>query len=226
MGKALGVVKSIIGAQALAERTYIHAHGTGTPQNRVTESHIINEMAMKFGMTKWPVSAIKCYVGHSLGPASGDQLAATLGVWEDGIIPGIKTIEYLADDVYHSHCDYLMEDKDVGADSIDATFINAKGFGGNNSTAGILAPHVTTRMLEKKHGKDALTKHARKNESVKEKARQYDHDTIAGKTAPIYHFGKDVVEGYDLEFSDTQINIPGYDKSISIDVPNPYDDMV
>lgn len=226
MGKAIGVVKSIIGAQALANRTYIHAHGTGTPQNRVTESHIMNEMAIKFGMTKWPISAIKCYVGHSLGPAAGDQLAATLGVWEDGIIPGIKTIEYIADDVHHSHCDYLMEDLDVGADSIDATFINAKGFGGNNSTAAILAPHVTTRMLEKKHGKDALVKHARLNESVKEKTRQYDLDTIAGKTAPIYHFGKNVVEGYDLEFNDTRINIPGYDQPIRLDVPNPYDDMV
>jgi acetoacetyl-[acyl-carrier protein] synthase len=226
MGKAIGVVKSIIGEKALADRTYIHAHGTGTPQNRVTESHIMNEMAIKFGMTRWPVAAIKCYVGHSLGPASGDQLAATLGVWEDGIIPGIKTIEYIADDVHHSHCDYLMDHLEVGPESIDATFINAKGFGGNNSTAGILAPHVTTRMLEKKHGKDALVKYASLNESVRERARQYDDDTIAGKTSPIYHFGKNVVEGYDLEFNDTEISIPGYERPISIDLPNPYEDMV
>ncbi len=226
VGKALGVVRSIIGDKALANRTFIHAHGTGTPQNRVTESHILNSMAITFGMKKWPVAAIKSYVGHTLAPASGDQLAATLGVWEDGIIPGIKSIDFIADDVYNSHTNYLLHDLDVGADSMDAIFINAKGFGGNNATAGILSPQVTSGMLEKKHGTRALRNHAKLNEAVREKTRQYDLDTIAGKTAPIYRFGENVVDGHDLSLSTTQITIPGYDKPISIDIPNPYDDMV
>lgn len=226
MGKAIGLVRSIIGDRALANRTFIHAHGTGTPQNRVTESHIINEMAIKFGLENWPVAAIKSYVGHTLASASGDQLAAALGLWEDGIIPGIKTIDHVADDVYNSHCNFLMDDLEVGADSMDAIFINAKGFGGNNATAAILSPHFTTRMLEKRYGKKALIRHAGLNESVREKTAQYDLDTIAGKTAPIYHFGKDVVDGHELELTTTQIIVPGYDKPISIDIPNPYEDMV
>ena len=77
-------------------------------------------------------------------------MAAALGLWEDGIIPGIKTIDHVADDVYNSHCNFLMDDLEVGADSMDAIFINAKGFGGNNATAAILSPHFTTRMFDRR----------------------------------------------------------------------------
>ena len=35
------------------------AHGTGTPQNRVTESAILNETARAFGIEGWPVAAVK-----------------------------------------------------------------------------------------------------------------------------------------------------------------------
>ena len=43
--KATALAKSILGAEKLRKNTYIQAHGTGTPQNRVTESHILNETA-------------------------------------------------------------------------------------------------------------------------------------------------------------------------------------
>ena len=36
VGKSLGVVRAILGEQAMQQRTYIQAHGTSTPQNRVT----------------------------------------------------------------------------------------------------------------------------------------------------------------------------------------------
>jgi acetoacetyl-[acyl-carrier protein] synthase len=226
VGKAMGLIRSIIGDRSLANNTCMLAHGTGTPQNRVTESHIINEMASQFGIKKWPVAAIKSYLGHTLGPASGDQLACTLGIWEHGIVPGISSIDHIAEDVHSSHCDYLIDHLEVGKDSLDAILINSKGFGGNNATAGILSPAFTTRMLEKRHGKDALTKHAHLNETVREKTVQYDRDAIAGKTAPIYHFGENVVDGLDLTLSSSEITVPGYAEPINIDLPNPYDDMV
>ena len=86
VGKALGVIRAILGEKALRQRTYIQAHGTGTPQNRVSESHIFNELAKTFQLEKWPVAAIKAYLGHSLATAAGDQLAASLGAWAHGII--------------------------------------------------------------------------------------------------------------------------------------------
>ena len=87
-----------LGDKGLRERTQMYAHGTGTPQNRVTESHVINEMAKAFGVMNWPVCAVKAYVGHSLGPAGGDQLAAVMGTWEHGWMPGITTVDHIADD--------------------------------------------------------------------------------------------------------------------------------
>lgn len=225
VGKAMGVIRSILGEQSLAERTYMLAHGTGTPQNRVTESHIFDEMAKAFGLENWPVSAIKAYIGHSLACASGDQIITSLGVWEDGLIPGITTIDRLADDVHHDHLDFLLQHREVNPADIDAAFVNSKGFGGNNATGAILAPHVTLQMLEKRHGKDKLTAHARANESVKSRIHDYDEQMLAGRTELIYKFGEGVIEGHSLGLSKESITIPGHEQKVSLEVANPYPDM-
>jgi len=65
----------------------------------VTESMIFDKVAAGFGIENWPVTAVKAYVGHPLGPASGDQLANTLGSFADGIVTGISTIDKVASDV-------------------------------------------------------------------------------------------------------------------------------
>jgi len=225
VGKAMGVVRSILGEDSLRHRSFIQAHGTSTPQNRVTESHIFNELAAAFGIEKMPVTAIKSYIGHSLACASADQLMASLGVWNDGFIPGIVTSENIADDVHQSHLDFLLKHREVGKTDIDSVFINSKGFGGNNATAAILGPHVATEMLRKKHGKSALIKHASLNESVKEKIEAYDESMISGKNSTIYNFGVGVIEGEELTISSDGISIPGQDKEISLNVENPYSDM-
>ena len=225
VGKAMGVVRSILGEESLRQRSYILAHGTSTPQNRVTESHIFNELAAAFGIEKLPVAAIKSYIGHSLACASADQLIASLGVWNDGIIPGIVTSENIADDVHQSHLDFLLKHREVGETDIDSVFINSKGFGGNNATAAILGPHVVTEMLRKKHGKDALIKHAGLNESVRENIDAYDASMIAGENSTIYNFGVGVIEGEELKISSEGISIPGQEKEISLNIENPYDDM-
>ena len=225
VGKAMGVVRSILGEESLRHRSFIQAHGTSTPQNRVTESHIFNELAAAFGIDKLPVAAIKSYIGHSLACASADQLMASLGVWNDGFIPGIVTSDNIADDVHRSHLDFLLKHREVGKTDIDSVFINSKGFGGNNATAAILGPHVVTAMLRKKHGKDALIKHAGLNESVKENIEAYDESMIAGKNSTIYNFGVGVIEGEELTISSNSISIPGQNKEISLNIENPYKDM-
>lgn len=226
VAKSIAIARSIIGEKALRTKTYFHAHGTGTPQNRVTESQIINEMAKQFHLENWPVTAIKSYLGHSLATASGDQLTAALGSWQYGLIPGIKTIEQIADDVRSTHANFLLHHLEISPNDIEAVFINAKGFGGNNATATVLAPHLTSKMLEKKHGKKALRQHAKLNESVADKIREYDSLAIAGQTSPIYHFGEGVVEGEELGITATKITIPGLAQTIDLNLANPYDDMV
>lgn len=226
MGKSMGMVRSLLGEEALRNRTYVQAHGTSTPQNRVTESHIINELAKTFRIGHWPVAAIKAYIGHSLATASGDQIANSLGVWAHGIIPGIKTVDHIAEDVHASNLEFLLKHKEIDPTKMDAVFINSKGFGGNNATASILSPTITAQMLEKKHGKNALTRHQKLNETVVENTHQYDVETIAGKNELIYKFGLGVIEGEELELSETSISIPGHSQKISLEVENPYDDMI
>ena len=225
VGKAMGIIRSILGEDSLRHRSYMQAHGTSTPQNRVTESHIFSELAGSFGIEKWPVAAIKAYIGHSLACASADQLVASLGVWHDGIIPGIVTSQTIADDVHVDNLDFMLEHREIDPTAVDSVFINSKGFGGNNATAAVLAPHITRQMLERKHGKDALVQHAKLNEAVNERIAAYDDSMIAGENSAIYQFGVGVIEGEELKITSSSISIPGQENEVSLDVPNPYSDF-
>ncbi|MEM7363587.1 MAG: beta-ketoacyl synthase [Pseudomonadota bacterium] len=225
MGKAAGVIKSILGEEALKRRSFVQAHGTSTPQNRVTESHIFSEIAGAFGIEDWPIAAIKAYLGHSLATASGDQIAATLGVWAHGVIPGIRTVHQIADDVHQAHLKFLLEHHEIEPNQMDAALINSKGFGGNNATAAILSPFVTHNMLSKKHGANAMTEHARRNEAVQSACQVYDDASVNGANATIYKFGEGVVEGDELTLTDRSISIPGQALDIDLSVENPYGDM-
>ena len=225
-GKAMGVIKSILGEEALRSRSYMSAHGTGTPQNRTTESHIFSELAGAFGIEKWPITAVKSYIGHSVACASGDQLASIIGTWADGIIPGIKTIDNVAPDVFTNNLEFLLEHRAILPDAMDAAFINSKGFGGNNATAAILSPKITRGMLEKKHGKTSMAKHSKLNECVRQASLDYDDSMLAGENSVIYKYGDGVIEGNQLKLSKNNIKIPGQKHSISLNIPNPYSDMI
>ena len=109
---------------------------------------------------------------------------------------------------------------------MDATLINSKGFGGNNATAAILSPNVTAKMLAKKHGSKAMKQHSAINESVQARTAEYDAATTAGHNALIYKFGLGVIEGEELSITDQAISIPGHTQAISLNVPNPYEDII
>ncbi|MBL4794258.1 MAG: beta-ketoacyl synthase [Pseudomonadales bacterium] len=219
MAKAARLVVDMLGRESLQQRSYIHAHGTGTPQNRVTESHVMNEIAKAFGINDWPVSAIKCYLGHSIGSAAGDQLAATLGTWKYGIIPGIKTIDKVADDVQHSHLNLSTKHIEIPKDAMDTTLINAKGFGGNNSTALIMAPHIVKSWLAKKYSKAKLNNYEIRCEHTVEIAEEYNQAAMQGSAKVMYHFGKNVLNGNDLTITDNSISIPGFKQNINLTSP-------
>lgn len=225
VGKALAAARAILGEAALRQHTHIQAHGTGTPQNRVTESHILNEMAGQFGINNWLVGAVKAYVGHSMAPAGGDQLAAVLGAWEHGWVPGINTIDHIADDVHHEHLHLPFDHVEVDPASMQAALINSKGFGGNNATGLFLSPHVTMNMLAKRWGADALSSYRRKAEQVEEAALDYNARADSGEIAPLYRFGDGVLEGSDLDIDAHHIGVPGFGQPVSLDLPNPYPDM-
>lgn len=223
VGKALGLARAILGEESIRRRSFIHAHGTGTPQNRVTESHILSELAQAFGIENWPVAAIKAYLGHTLAPASGDQITSALGTWHEGWIPGIASIDHIADDVYSNNLRIDSSHLEVGTDAMDVALVNSKGFGGNNATGVVLSPTVTRNLLEKRHGKDALRTWQTRRERVVESAHAYDEAAQQVIPDPIYRFGEGVIEGTDLGLSSECISVPGYDQEVSLNVENPYE---
>jgi acetoacetyl-[acyl-carrier protein] synthase len=224
-GKALGMARAIIGEKSLRESTQMFAHGTGTQQNRVTESHVLNEMAKTFGIERWPVSAIKAYVGHSLGPAGGDQLAAILGTWEHGWMPGITTVDHIADDVQDSNLDFSLSHLQIDPQNLQGAFINSKGFGGNNATGFFISPKMTEKMLTQRWGEKPMTAWRKRNEAVSATAADYDARADGGDFPPIYQLGESVVESADLSISPSEIRIPGFGKSVDLKLANPYEDM-
>ena len=225
LAKAAAATKNIIGQEGLATRSYVQAHGTGTLQNRQTESHIINQIAETFGINGWPVAAVKSYIGHSLASSSGDQIAASLGVWAEGIIPGILTVDEIADDVTHRSIDFLLKHKDVGKLGMDAVIINSKGFGGNNASASVLAPHVVEKMLTKRHGKKSISKYKSLNETVAQASQQYDAAAMAGENRTIYKFDHNVLGSESIELSNGNLSVTGLTREISLKLDNPYEDM-
>lgn len=223
MAKCVASAKAILGEEAVRERSMIQAHGSSTPQNRITESMIFDKVARGFGINDWPVAAVKAFVGHPLGPASGDQLSNTLGIFADGIIPGIKTAETSADDVLDERLDICYQDKKA---DIDVVFLNSKGFGGNNATATVIAPSVVERMLDKRYGSETIAIYHEKREAVRAVAKSYDEDALNGNLNVIYNFGQGIINEENLELNDEKLSVAEFQNSVNLNFENPYADMV
>ncbi|MDG1938878.1 MAG: beta-ketoacyl synthase [Pseudomonadales bacterium] len=222
VAKAMASARGLLGEESLQKRSFIQAHGTGTPQNRVTESEILNRAADVFGIDSWPVVAVKSYLGHSVSVAGADQLVASLGVWEEGILPGINTIDGPADDVACSHLDISNHHKEVGAQSMDAAIINAKGFGGNNASATVIAPHIVEKIVAGKHKSSAWSTYQSRAEQVQEHAKAYDQAMLSGEAKPTYRFDHNVLSGDSLAFDDKSIKVPGYAEPIDLNITSEY----
>ncbi len=107
--------------------SYINAHGTGTPQNDLTETLAIKTV---FGSdTKVPVSSTKSNTGHLLGAAGSFESVICVKALQCGYIP--PTINYrVADDGLD--LDYVTEG---GREArLEYVLNNSFGFGGHNAT--------------------------------------------------------------------------------------------
>ncbi|GIC78923.1 beta-ketoacyl synthase [Moritella sp. F3] len=225
VAKATALAKAILGEGGL-QHTFVQAHGTGTPQNRVTESHILSEVAASFNITNWPVTAIKSYVGHSMGAAAGDQLVASLGVWQHGWIPGIKTIDHIADDVHQANLNILTDHQFVGdkGQEMKAVLLNAKGFGGNNATGLVLSPQQTLMMLKAKYGASVVNTYQEKNSQIQQTAATADRNACAGDENIRYAFGNAVIDEAGVNISTEEVRLQGFANAIKLAQSNPYQD--
>jgi len=216
LGKAVSLARDMLGEKALRTRSYVQAHGTGTPQNRVTESHVFDKIAGAFGIEDWLVSSIKCYVGHSLGAAAGDQFMAALGVWSEGFVPGIFTLDEVAHDVHQEHLRFSQQHVECGSTGMAACFVNSKGFGGNNASALLVSPAETLDLLRRKHGESAILDWQLKCEAAKQQQNHYEEQAQQGRYQPLYRFGEGVLAGQDLEINDREIRLPGLVQAVSL----------
>ncbi|PSV54023.1 beta-ketoacyl synthase [Photobacterium sp. GB-1] len=227
VAKAAALAKAILGEEGV-KQTFVQAHGTGTPQNRVTESHILNEVAKTFNIDNWPVTAIKSYVGHSMSAAAGDQLVASLGVWQHGWIPGIKTIDHIADDVHHSNLNILMDHQFAGEMGQDykAVILNAKGFGGNNASGLVLSPKQTLTMLTAKHGQNVMARYYQSNQAISDVSCSNDKAACYGQETIRYHFGEAVMDENSITMTQDSLRLSEFEQAIDLITGNPYLDYI
>lgn len=219
LAKCVSVADELLGSESLRNETYVHAHGTGTPANRTSESHIIDKVARTFGIEAWPVSAIKSYLGHSMAVAAGDQLTCALGTWNKGVIPRIHSIDRTAEDVFEKNLEILTEDKIERPDFYKGVFLNAKGFGGNNASALIASPEVTSSIIKKSYSSKVLKVYKEKLEATRKKAYDYNKAASKGHYNTVYKFNNKVLSGKsDLEITKNKIRLKGYKKDINLKV--------
>lgn len=216
MGKAVAEAKRWLGEDAVQVGSFIQAHGSSTPQNRVTESHIYDELARAFNIRDWKITAVKAHLGHPLAAASADQLVMTLGSWAGGIIPGITTTEAVADDVHQQRLNFLLQHTHIDSQAMPLCFINSKGFGGNNASAFVLSPDKTRELLQKRISQQDWHSYLNRNQQVQQLADDNDHKISAGKLPPRYRFGEQVLEPEDLTISAEAIHIKGWQQPVPL----------
>jgi acetoacetyl-[acyl-carrier protein] synthase len=223
MAKALAAARAIVGERALRNGGLVQAHGTGTPQNRTTESMILSRVSQAFGIDSWPVVAVKCYLGHSIGAAGGDQVTATLGIWARGLLPGIATIDEVAEDVSRENLGFSSEHREIDPAQSCYAVVNSKGFGGNNASATLLSPAATCKMLQARYGAGGWRAWQAANEAVRESQAAYDEAMIAGQRAPVYRFDHGVLHDDDVRLGPDRVQVGDY--TVSLDLSSPYHDM-
>ena len=201
VGKTFNEIKKHFSSKGL-NKTFFHAHGTSTPQNRESESHIISSISKAFGVDALPVTAIKSYLGHSLAAAGGDQMMSTLGSWKNNIIPGITSTPEIAENVHKENVRFLLKNKRIEDDEFDFAVLNAKGFGGNNGTSLVASPSQTIKMLESKYSKSDIKKYLKRKTKIDDQLNESKQEILQGDIKSRYIFGESVIDGmndFDIE---------------------------
>ncbi|MCX2982535.1 beta-ketoacyl synthase [Halieaceae bacterium IMCC14734] len=225
MAKAAAAVVAVAGEEALRSKSFVLAHGSSTPQNRVTESQIFDQVAAAFEIEDWPVVAVKAYVGHTIAPASGDQLVVALGAFVHGILPGIPTIEAVADDVHQQRLLIGPEHVQRNPEDLEVAILNSKGFGGNNASAVVLSPARTQRMLERRYSAETMAAYYARREISEAAASAYFLAADRGDYAPIYRFGEGMIADEAIVIDKLRVTIDGLPGAIELPTDNPYADM-
>ena len=189
------------------QESIVIAHGTGTFQNRSTESDVLNRVAEGFNLKNWKVTALKGMLGHTMGPAAGDELITALGIWNHALIPGINTTKKLANDVLSDNLDFCLNTREVDREKIDAIYLNAKGFGGNNGSCGLVSPSFIKSKINKRDFKN----YEEKLSDTEAKRKVYLEESNNGNYDLIYRFKEEILDpSGDMKITKDKISISDY----------------
>lgn len=195
------------------QESLVIAHGTGTLQNRSTESDVFSKVASSLNLSNLYVTGIKGYIGHSMGPAGGDELLTAIGIWNKGIIPGLKTTPALAEDVSTESLNFCLDHTEIDPNNLDVVFLNAKGFGGNNATCPVYSPSYVQNVIKQTFSDKEINDYEKKKEKTILNKEKYYSDAAQGNYDLIYRFNESVLDPKtDLEITDNSINLKGYKK--------------
>ena len=226
MAKAVSSAIALLGKEAVQKHSFIQAHGSSTPLNRVTESQIYHQIAETFDIDSWPVAAIKSYLGHSLATASGDQLAVSLGVFEHGVLPKIAGIDHIAEDVLDEHLNLPLEHVERDAKEWKVAFLNSKGFGGNNASAVVLSPFIVKEMLMKRYGEEVMESYEKRVAMTQEVAQAYDLAASQGDLNVIYRYGEAGIDESLIQLDEQHLQLPGYAQTVALPQTHTYSDLI
>ncbi len=108
---------------------YLNAHGTSTPQGDIAETKAMKIAFGDYAKSGLMVSSTKSMTGHLLGAAGAVELAASVMVVREGVIPPTINLE---DQDPECDLDYVPnESREV---EVTAAMSNGFGFGGHNAT--------------------------------------------------------------------------------------------
>ena len=218
VGKTFKDIETVFGSKTLQEKSCFLAHGTGTPLNRITESHIVSTFAKEFGIENLPVTSVKSKLGHTMGTAGMDQIWCGLGALESQKLTGICTIPKLADDVFKENLDFFLENKEFNSQK-DIAFLNSKGFGGNNATSALISSNLTEELLQRRFTDKELKAWKKKREDTLKLREKNFELAVNSDIKPIYEFDKDVLDLTDLEISKKNIKTKtGFNYALNSDL--------
>ena len=218
VGKTFKDIETVFGSKTLQEKSCFLAHGTGTPLNRITESHIVSTFAKEFGIENLPVTSVKSKLGHTMGTAGMYQIWCGLGELESQKLTGICTIPKLADDVFKDNLDFFLENKEFNSQK-DIAFLNSKGFGGNNATSALISSNLTEELLQRRFTEKELKAWKKKREATLKLREKNFELAVNSDIEPIYEFDKDVLDLTDLEISKKNIKTKtGFNYALNSDL--------
>lgn len=125
-GATLAISEAIrVAGLTPADISYINAHGTGTPNNDLSESVALRNV---FGEVLPPFSSTKAFTGHTLAAAGAiEAVYSLLAIRYGKVWPNLNFTSAIPETG-------LVPATDVLSRQVEAVLSNSFGFGGNNSS--------------------------------------------------------------------------------------------